>query len=193
MATICMGKALMLPTIVLASASPARKLLLENAGIDPVIRVSNLDEDAIASENNWKTPQDIALGLAIAKAIAASADIPAFSMTFAQKVSWLPSDKTDRLVKIASAWARALTAHPELHANWNNGAPQSFSEVKIAFSVMAPHGVVTPVVPVATNLSSDFSAKLKEILANAAKALLKRSSHFHNYLRLHILILTILQ
>ncbi len=63
-----MGKALMLPTIVLASASPARKLLLENAGIDPVIRVSNLDEDAIASENNWKTPQEIALGLAIAKA-----------------------------------------------------------------------------------------------------------------------------
>lgn len=65
-----MGKALMLPTIVLASASPARKLLLENAGIDPVIRVSNLDEDAIANENNWKTPEEIALGLAIAKASA---------------------------------------------------------------------------------------------------------------------------
>lgn len=58
----------MLPTIVLASASPARKILLENSGIHPIIRVSNLDEDAIAEKNNWQEPKVIALGLAIAKA-----------------------------------------------------------------------------------------------------------------------------
>ncbi len=63
-----MGKALMLPTIVLASASPARKQLLLNAGITPEVHISHLDEDAIAQENNWITPQEIALGLAIAKA-----------------------------------------------------------------------------------------------------------------------------
>ena len=59
----------MLPTIVLASASPARKMLLENAGIKPIIQVSHLDEDAIAATNNWHKPEEIALGLAIAKAV----------------------------------------------------------------------------------------------------------------------------
>ena len=139
-------------------------------GADGVIKhtdVENLANTALASERTLE--KRLKTRLAIAKAIAASADIPAFSMTFSQKVSWLPSDKTDRLVKIASAWARTLQAHPELHANWNDGNPQSFSEVKIAFSVMAPHGVVTPVVPVAANPSPDFAGKLKEIIANAAK------------------------
>ena len=139
-------------------------------GADGVIKhgdVENIANSALSQERTLE--KRLKTRLAIAKAIAASADIPAFSMTFAQKVSWLPSDKTDRLVKIASAWARTLTAHPELHANWNNGAPQSFGEVKIAFSVMAPHGVVTPVVPVSANPTPDFSAKLKEIIANAAK------------------------
>jgi pyruvate dehydrogenase E2 component (dihydrolipoamide acetyltransferase) len=139
-------------------------------GADGVIKhtdVENLANTAHASERTLE--KRLKTRLAIAKAIAASADIPAFSMTFSQKVSWLPSDKTDRLVKIASAWARTLQAHPELHANWNDGNPQSFSEVKIAFSVMAPHGVVTPVVPVAANPSPEFAGKLKEIIANAAK------------------------
>ncbi len=58
----------MLPTIVLASASPARKILLENAGLKPIIQVSHLDEDEIARQNNWQAPNEIALGLAIAKA-----------------------------------------------------------------------------------------------------------------------------
>ena len=139
-------------------------------GADGVIKhtdVENLANTALSSERTLE--KRLKTRLAIAKAIAASADIPAFSMTFSQKVSWLPSDKTDRLVKIASAWARTLQAHPELHANWNDGNPQSFSEVKIAFSVMAPHGVVTPVVPVAANPAPEFAGKLKEIIANAAK------------------------
>ena len=140
------------------------------SGADGIIKhgdVESLANSALSQERTLE--KRLKTRLAIAKAIAASVDIPAFSMTFAQKVSWLPSDKTERLVKIASAWARALTAHPELHANWNNGAPHSFSEVKIAFSVMAPHGVVTPVVPVAANPAADFATKLKEIIANAAK------------------------
>lgn len=65
----------MLPTIVLASASPARKQILENAGIKPIIHVSHLDEDAIAAANNWKSPKEIALGLAIAKAEAVAKNL----------------------------------------------------------------------------------------------------------------------
>jgi pyruvate dehydrogenase E2 component (dihydrolipoamide acetyltransferase) len=139
-------------------------------GADGVIKHSDVESLANSAMNQERTlDKRLKTRLAIAKAIAASADIPAFSMTFAQKVSWLPSDKTDRLVKISSAWARALLAHPELHANWNNGSPQSFSEVRIAFSVMASHGVVTPVVAVLANPSEEFASKLKGILANAAK------------------------
>ncbi len=139
-------------------------------GSDGVIRHQDVEVLAHSAMNQERTLEKrLKTRIAIAKAIEASADIPAFSMTFAQKVSWLPSDKNDRLVKIAAAWARTLHAHPELHANWNNGSPISFSEVKIAFSVMAAHGVVTPVVRVVANPSADFASQLKEIIANAAK------------------------
>jgi pyruvate dehydrogenase E2 component (dihydrolipoamide acetyltransferase) len=139
-------------------------------GADGVIKHADVENLANSASNQERTLEKrLKTRLAIAKAIAASSDIPAFSMTFAEKVAWLPSEKTERLVKISSAWARALFAHPELHANWNNGAPHSFSEVKIAFSVMAPHGVVTPVVAVSANPSNDFATKLKEIISNAAK------------------------
>jgi len=139
-------------------------------GADGVIKHADVENLANSASNQERTLEKrLKTRLAIAKAIAASSDIPAFSMTFAEKVAWLPSEKTERLVKISSAWARALLAHPELHANWNNGAPHSFSEVKIAFSVMAPHGVVTPVVAVSANPSNDFATKLKEIISNAAK------------------------
>lgn len=58
----------MLPPIVLASASPARKLLLENIGINPIIKISNVDEPAAEKENFWNAPAEIALGLAKLKA-----------------------------------------------------------------------------------------------------------------------------
>lgn len=143
---------------------------VSGSGTEGVIKHSDVENMALsASSQERSLDKRLKTRLAIAKAIAASADIPAFSITFSQKTSWLPAEKTERLVKIASAWARTLNAHPELHANWNNGAPISFTEVKIAFSVMAAHGVVTPVVTVPANPSADFTAKLKEIIADATK------------------------
>lgn len=140
------------------------------SGTDGIIKHVDVETIAKSATSQERTlDKRLKTRLAIAKAIAVSADIPAFSMTFSQKVSWLPAEKTERLVKIASAWARTLNAHPELHANWNNGAPQSFGEVKIAFSVMAAHGVVTPVVAIPANPANVFTEKLKEIIANAAK------------------------
>ncbi|KRE57083.1 nucleoside triphosphate pyrophosphatase [Phycicoccus sp. Soil748] len=59
-------------TIVLASASPARKKLLLAAGIEPSIVVSGVDEDAVtaaARETYGElAPEDVALVLARAKA-----------------------------------------------------------------------------------------------------------------------------
>lgn len=57
--------------LVLASASPARLATLRAAGIEPVVVVSNVDEDAVVAEaaDRYGTlaPEDIALLLARAK------------------------------------------------------------------------------------------------------------------------------
>lgn len=45
---------------VLASASPARKKLLQTVGIDPVVRHSNLDESQIQQENTAELVQILA-------------------------------------------------------------------------------------------------------------------------------------
>ncbi|MER5636990.1 nucleoside triphosphate pyrophosphatase [Kitasatospora sp. NPDC002227] len=50
--------------LVLASQSPARLGLLRQAGLDPVVRVSGVDEDALSAD----TPGELALVLAEAKA-----------------------------------------------------------------------------------------------------------------------------
>jgi len=60
--------ALDMPTLVLASASPARKRLLTDAGITPVIRVSDVDERAIENSMPHATPAELCLELARAKA-----------------------------------------------------------------------------------------------------------------------------
>ncbi len=65
----------MLPEIVLASASPARRQLLLNVGITPRIIVSHVDEDGLVADNNWTSPEQVAGGLAIAKAEAVAQKI----------------------------------------------------------------------------------------------------------------------
>ncbi|OZF58611.1 septum formation inhibitor Maf [Rhodococcus sp. 14-2470-1b] len=56
-------------TFVLASASPARLGVLRAAGVDPVVRVSGVDEDALtASLGESASPEDVVVALARAKA-----------------------------------------------------------------------------------------------------------------------------
>jgi septum formation protein len=55
-------------TLVLASASPARRATLVAAGLDPVVRVSDVDEDAVVARSGVNTAEDVALVLARAKA-----------------------------------------------------------------------------------------------------------------------------
>jgi len=54
--------------LVLASASPARRATLVAAGVDPVVRVSSVDEDAVVSRYGVTAAEDVALVLARAKA-----------------------------------------------------------------------------------------------------------------------------
>ncbi|ELS32188.1 MULTISPECIES: nucleoside triphosphate pyrophosphatase [Pseudanabaena] len=58
------------PIFVLASASPTRKSILENAGIKPIVRVSHFDEDAIQVSD----PMSLVLTLAQCKAKAIASE-----------------------------------------------------------------------------------------------------------------------
>jgi pyruvate dehydrogenase E2 component (dihydrolipoamide acetyltransferase) len=170
------------PTIVneTVMATPkARAVAAENevdlrfvagSGAEGVIK----HDDVLAAKSTTPNPdRTIANRLkargAIAKALANSADIPTFSMTFETNNSAaLASSGTDRVVHLVRAWANALRAFPELHANWNDGNLISFTEVKVALSVMATTGVVTPVVAVPAVVDANFTEALKTVLANAA-------------------------
>jgi septum formation protein len=62
--------------VVLASASPGRRMVLRQAGIDPVVVVSGVDEDAvIAAQGSDAAPGDVANALARAKAEQVIADL----------------------------------------------------------------------------------------------------------------------
>ena len=55
--------------VVLASASPGRRMVLRQAGIDPFVIVSGVDEDAvIAGQGPDAAPGDVTSALAAAKA-----------------------------------------------------------------------------------------------------------------------------
>lgn len=54
--------------LVLASASPARLSVLRSAGVDPVVLVSGVDEDAVAASVGDPTPEHVVAALATAKA-----------------------------------------------------------------------------------------------------------------------------
>jgi septum formation protein len=59
---------------VLASQSPARLMVLRNAGIEPLVQVSGVDEDAIIGSLRDAPPDRIVVTLAEAKARTVAAD-----------------------------------------------------------------------------------------------------------------------
>lgn len=63
--------------VVLASASSGRRKVLRSAGIDPVVIVSGVDEDAVtAAMPPDSGPRDVTVALAAAKADAVLGDLP---------------------------------------------------------------------------------------------------------------------
>jgi len=59
--------------VVLASTSSARLAVLRAAGIDPIVRVSGVDEDALAASLGDPEPAELVAALAKAKAPAKGA------------------------------------------------------------------------------------------------------------------------
>jgi septum formation protein len=67
----------MAPRLVLASASPARLRLLREAGLDPEVAVSGVDEEAVIAElGPQAAPTDVVEELAVRKAAAVAALAP---------------------------------------------------------------------------------------------------------------------
>lgn len=62
---------------VLASASPARLAVLRSAGVEPVVRVSGVDEEAVAAGLTDPTPRQLVVELARAKADAVATVVAA--------------------------------------------------------------------------------------------------------------------
>lgn len=54
--------------VILASASPGRRMVLRGAGIDPRVIVSGVDEDAVTAALGDAIPAEVVLALAVAKA-----------------------------------------------------------------------------------------------------------------------------
>ncbi|MGQ0778458.1 MAG: Maf family protein [Pseudonocardiales bacterium] len=61
--------------LILASASPARLTVLRGAGIQPIVRVSGVDEHALAAALGDVSPQELVIALAQAKAHAVAAQV----------------------------------------------------------------------------------------------------------------------
>ena len=61
--------------LILASASPGRLGVLRGAGIDPVVQVSGVDEDALAVTLAGATPPELVTALACAKANAVATEV----------------------------------------------------------------------------------------------------------------------
>jgi septum formation protein len=63
--------------LVLASASPARLGVLRSAGVEPTVLVSDVDEEALLAELGGADPAEKVTALALAKARAVAARVPA--------------------------------------------------------------------------------------------------------------------
>ena len=60
--------------LILASQSPARLSVLRSAGVEPVVRVSGVDEDALVASLRNPTPEETVVALSAAKAEAIEHD-----------------------------------------------------------------------------------------------------------------------
>ena len=70
------GKTMTGTRVVLGSASSGRLRVLRSAGIDPLVQVSGVDEDAVMAQLGEAAPSEVVSALAEAKARAVCRDLP---------------------------------------------------------------------------------------------------------------------
>ncbi|SFE28106.1 septum formation protein [Actinopolyspora alba] len=103
--------------LVLASASPARLSVLRAAGVEPVVRVSGVDEHAVTASLPDPSPAEVVTALARAKASAVvdrvAAEFPDAVIVGCDSMLWTPGEHADELVGkpetpelVAERWGR---------------------------------------------------------------------------------------
>lgn len=108
--------------IILGSASPARAMLLKNAGIQFEVKVSGIDEDALIASNSELTPAELVTKLAEAKGEAVAAEVESAALVIAADSMFLfdgvlygkPLDAAvarERLKKMQGRIGELITGH----------------------------------------------------------------------------------
>lgn len=114
--------------LVLASASPARLSVLRAAGVEPIVRVSGVDEDAVAAQLNDPSDAELVVALARAKAEKVAEEIAAelpdalvvgcdSMLSFGGEIVGKPSDVNvarERWRRMAGDSGELLTGHTVL-------------------------------------------------------------------------------
>jgi len=135
--------------VVLASASPARKRLLQAAGIAPTTVISGVDEDAVVAGLSDRSPTASCLALARSKAAAVAPELAGQSVVIIGADSILDVDgqsfgkpatseiARSRLVFLAgrSAWLR--TGHCVIRAS-DGAANSEVVTTKVRFGKWSP-------------------------------------------------------
>lgn len=134
-----------MPKLLLASTSPARKIMLESAGIDFATQPPGVDEEALVAERNPTTAGELVLMLARAKAEAvaesAFAADPGLQLVLGCDSALLFEGEVlgkPHLPEIAAERLRRLSGRSgELHSgHWlvsRTGAAGSFSATTVNF------------------------------------------------------------
>ncbi|GLZ49506.1 Maf-like protein [Actinomycetospora sp. NBRC 106375] len=97
--------------LVLASASPARLAILRGAGVEPLVEVSDVDEDALVAElGEDATPEDTVGALALAKARTVAARVaeavPDGVVVGADSMLWLDGELVGKPAGVDAARGR---------------------------------------------------------------------------------------
>ena len=140
--------------LVLASASPARLALLQAAGIEPTVIVSEVDEDAVAAQVGADEPEVLVAALARAKAeaVAARLDRPVRPtvvlgcdslFAFEGRTGGKPADAAEAGARIRSMRERVGVLHTGHHLIDARDARfvHSVAETTVRFGPMGDHEV----------------------------------------------------
>jgi pyruvate dehydrogenase E2 component (dihydrolipoamide acetyltransferase) len=86
--------------------------------------------------------------LAVAKAVTTSLGVPQFSISKTLQLSnALPSNDSERLAQVTSAWLKTLDKHGKLNSQFTGDQIVQVAQVRIAYLTKTLLGFVAPVIP----------------------------------------------